>query len=194
MSKRLILSFQCLFGVLLLTSPAYAFKFPWDALKPELNAVKVEMGKNAESIADVKVDVGQNMKALAALDLRVGNIDAKLNAQGAAVAGFKNDVSNLSSGRDTVQTTTNSDSVVIQMLNTYKYIIGLLIAQLVGLVIQMIVLVKYIASLFQAQIIEKDKMIERERTSRDDKDQKADEWKERYIESVTGHKTGEVKQ
>ncbi len=159
----------------------------------ELNAVKVDVAKQADAVLKANIDIGKNMSSLADINLRVGNIETKLNLQGNAIAGFNNKVSNISAGRDNNQSTVNSDEVVTKMLLTYKYIIGLLIIQLVGLasglVIQMIVLIKYIASLFQAQIIEKDKMVDRERASRDDKDRKADEWKERYIESISGHKT-----
>lgn len=157
--------------------------------KAEVNAVKVSVADQAQQLVKADVKIADNAKSLVDLTARVGKIEA--NAQ--AAVGVNNKQEHTQAGRDISQSQVNSDEVVMQMLTTYKYIIGLLIVQLVGLatglVVQMIILVKYIASLFQAQITEKDKMVDRERASRDDKDRKADEWKERYIESISGHKT-----
>ncbi len=174
--KKLILLMALV--LILLASNSWAIfgieKIP--ALIGEMSAVKVDVAKNADSI----------MKVNATMNARIDKVETNVNARISAVDKSQNLAQ--TAGRDIRTSTKNSDAVVIQMLNTYKYIIGLLIAQLVGLVIQMIILVKYIASLFQAQIIEKEKMIDRERASRDDKDRKADEWKERFIELVSGFK------
>lgn len=169
----------------------------WDAWKPEINAIKVETAKNAEQLVKANVAIGENAKSLADVKAQVGDISARIDSKvDTKIAAYDKSVkTDATAGRDVHQNSgnTNDSALMKEMVLAYKAIICLLVVQMCGLVIQMIVLVKYIAKLFQAQIIEKDKMVDRERQSRDDKDQKADEWKERFIESVSGHKTEGVK-
>jgi hypothetical protein len=147
---------------------------------PEINGIKVETAKNADSLMKANVTIGEQMKSLADVKASVGNIEAKLNVQGSAIAGFKNTVSNLSSGRDTVQTTTqtNSDAVVTTMLNTYKAIIVLLITQ-------MVILVKFTSVMYNKVIERMQKEMTRILESKDKKENKIDEFQEMMISKLS---------
>ena len=97
------------------------------------------------------------------LSVRLGDIEAKVNAQTSAIVGVNNKVSNISSGRDTNQTktTTNDTGLMKEMINTYRAIIVLLIGQLCML------LKMYINN-----------------------DAKRDAWTEKYIEQISNYTKG----
>ena len=121
MRKALRTAVSLAFLALSTVSTSYAFKFPWDALKPELNAVKIECAKNAQDFLKADVKIGENMRSLADVKAQVGNIQTQLGVQASAIAGVGNKVSSLSAGRDNVQTTTTTNDTGLM-----KYIVYIL--------------------------------------------------------------------
>jgi hypothetical protein len=164
--------------VLALQMPCHAL-FGLEKIKPELSLLKVQTEALAKVDATLFDKAGQNADALIKMNGRIGDIEAKLNIQGAAVAGFKNQVSNLSSGRDTIQNTSGASDTLIKFifgkwylfLGAFMTFFGTLVAQ------------------YERLLKAKDAQIKRLMDSEEAKDIKSDDWFRKYLESVTGHKT-----
>ena len=176
--------------ILLLFLPCDACaKWPWAKAAQktgiELNAVKVGIAEQADALAKVNVEVGANAKSLADIKAQVGDIEAKLNAQVSAVAGFKNDVKNVSAGRDVVNDSDMIVKIFNKVLDNWYLVAGAFFTFMGGLLGGVWGMLKYQANLFAAQLSEKDKMIERERTSRAAKEEKLDRWQESMITKLT---------
>ena len=173
---------------LTLANSAYS-AWPWRKAAQktgiELNAVKVGIAEQADALAKVNVEVGANAKSLADIKAQVGDIEAKLNAQVSAVAGFNNKVSNLASGRDTIQTTTNDSDLLKFIFDKWEAVIAGLFAFILSLMGGVWMIVKYISGMYDQQLREKDARIERESTSRAAKEEKLDRWQESMITKLT---------
>lgn len=156
---------------------AHAFKFPWDALKPEMNLMKLDIAKQADAVVKAQVDVGQNMKALAALDLKVGNISAQVDAKvEAKMTAYDASHKTAMTAGGNIQ---NNDSELIKFIFGKWYLfLGAFLAFFGTLVAQ-----------YERLLTAKDAQIRRLMDSEEKKDTKSDDWFRKYLESVTGHKT-----
>ena len=157
----------------------------WDNWKPEFNLLKAETAKNADAVVKAQVDIGANMTHMADLSARIGNIEARVNGQGNAVAALKSDIqqtqTEMHAGGNITTTTGASDSLIKFIFGKWYLFLGAFMAFFGTLVAQ-----------YERLLAAKDKQIQRLMDSEEAQDVKSDEWFRKYLESVTGHSTNVI--
>jgi len=139
------------------------------------------MDNLANEIAPIKDNQIGLINKLDKLDMK---LSAMAQAQASAIAGVNNKVSNLSSGRDTIQTTTNDTDLLKFIFDKWYLVIAGLFSFILALLGGVWGIMKYQSKMFYRIIAEKDKRIERESESRARKEQRLDEWQSRMIERL----------
>lgn len=158
---------------------------------PEINAVKVEVAKNAEQLVKADVQIGQNAKSLADLQFRMGNIETNTKVQGNAVVGLKNDINQVNQdmkagGNISIGA---SDKLLMFIFDKWGWVIGGLFTFIGSILGGLWAMLKFQAYHYERLLAAKDLYIKNLSESNATKDEKNDTWFRKYLESVTGHKT-----
>lgn len=142
-------------------------------VKPEVNLIKAHEAQLAKLEGENSI-----------LRIQSKELEAKLNAQAQAIAGFNNKVQNLSAGRDNIANSGNTnDSDLMKYIFEYWYLFLIAFLGAIGsLFVGVWGIVKFVMTMNERLLKTKDLWIENLMKANEKKERDLDIWQNRMIE------------